>query len=133
MCGECCTGPPGYVLFTDEDLARMCAHLGTTEDEFLERYTHETSEGRSLNEHETAHGFDCVFLDRESVPGKAVCSIHGSRPTQCRTFPWWPKNVRSERAWDRLARTCEGVNREADGSFVPVAAITRNLSEQSRQ
>lgn len=130
MCGECCTGPPGYVHFTDEDLRNMCARLGMTEEDFLAKYTRETDKGRSLTEHETAHGFDCVFLDRETVPGKAVCSIHEARPTQCRTFPWWPGNVRSERAWKRLARTCEGVNRVEDGSFVPVEEITRNLGKQ---
>ncbi len=130
MCGACCTGPEGYVLFTDEDLARMSAHLGMTEDAFREQYTHETEAGRSLTEFKTDHGFDCVFLDRVTIPGKAVCPIHEARPTQCRTFPWWPGNVKTRHVWNRLVRECEGVNREAEGSFIPRDEIVRNLREQ---
>ncbi|MEQ9616494.1 MAG: YkgJ family cysteine cluster protein [Phycisphaerales bacterium] len=130
MCGACCTGPPGYVLYTDEDLANMCARLGVSEAEFIERYTHDTVEGRSLNEVETEHGYDCVFLDRETIPGKAICSIHEDRPTQCRTFPWWPEHVHSKLAWQRLKRECEGCERMEEGSFIPRDEIVRKLREQ---
>jgi len=130
MCGACCTGPPGYVLYTDEDLTRMSRRLGVREDAFIETYTHDTVEGRSLNEVETEHGFDCVFLDRESMPGKAVCSIHEDRPTQCRTFPWWSEHAQNKRSWEKLGKECEGVNRKGDNSFIPRDEITKNLKEQ---
>lgn len=120
QCGRCCTGPPGYVTFTDEEAVAMAAALGLTTEAFLDRYA--TSDGlhRSLREVPTEHGYDCVFLDRTSIPGKAVCSIYEARPLQCRTFPWWPGNLRSERDWKRLGRECEGVGR---GDFVPVEEI----------
>ena len=73
-----------------------------------------------MNEVETEHGFDCVFLDRESLPGKAVCSIHTTRPKQCRTFPWWPEVIKTKAAWERTGKTCEGINR---GNVVPVEEI----------
>jgi len=130
MCGACCTGPPGYVLYTDDDLARMCARLGLSREAFLKQYTNETIEGQSLNEIETEHGYDCVFLDRTTVPGKAVCSIHEDRPTQCRTFPWWPEHTETKRAWERLGKECEGVNRVEEGSFIPRDEIAKNLKEQ---
>lgn len=130
MCGACCTGPPGDVLFTDEEAAVMAAHLGISVGAFLERFTRPAPDGagRSLLEHETEHGLDCIFLDRRTTPGKAVCSLYEARPMQCRTFPWWPANVRSARDWSRLGRWCEGVGR---GGFVPVEAIRIQRDRQA--
>ena len=120
QCGACCTGAPGFVLFTDEEAAAIAARLHLTIAEFLERFTHETSAGRSLTEHETEFGLDCVFLDRETAPGKAVCSIHDLRPMQCRTFPFWPEHLKSRAAWACVGTECEGVNH---GPVVPIEAI----------
>lgn len=131
LCGACCTGPTGYVLFTDEEARAIAAKLGITVEAFLRDYTRDTEEGRSLNETLTEHGYDCVFLDRTSMPGKAVCSLYEARPTQCRTFPFWPEHVRSRGAWDSLGRSCEGVGR---GSFVPAVEIRiqRDLQRNDR-
>ncbi|GAB4547151.1 MAG: YkgJ family cysteine cluster protein [Phycisphaerales bacterium] len=126
-CGACCTGPPGYVSYTEAEARALARRLGLSVDEFEAAYTHETPMGRSIREVETEHGYDCVFLDRESVPGKAVCSVYEDRPLQCRTFPWWPEHVRNKASWDELERECEGVHR---GGFVPVEEITRNLEAQ---
>ena len=123
MCGECCTGAPGFVSYTEEEALSIAKHLGITVDEFTQRYTHDTGVkglSRSLNETETTFGFDCVFLDRESQPGKAVCSLYGARPKQCQTFPWWPGHLASPRAWQRAAKSCEGIGR---GPFVPIEDI----------
>lgn len=120
MCGACCTGPSGYVSFTKEEGKLIAKTLGVTFDRFMKDYAHVGVAGASLNEIETEHGFDCVFLDRDSMPGKAVCSIHAARPKQCRTYPWWPELLKDKRAWEREAHTCEGFNR---GAFVPVEEI----------
>ena len=120
MCGACCTGPEGYVLLTDDEASAMATELGLPEPEFRERFTRTTSLGLSLDEHETEHGFDCVFLDRESVPGKAVCGVYGARPAQCRTWPFWKSNLSSERAWQRASSTCPGIDR---GKLHPVETI----------
>ena len=120
QCGACCTGAEGYVLVSDDESRAIATRLGVSYDVFLKKYTHMTPAGRSLTERATAHGQDCVFLDRETLPGKAVCSLYEHRPMQCRTFPWWPENLRSERTWARVGRQCEGVGR---GRIVPVEAI----------
>lgn len=121
MCGDCCTGPPGVVRYTPDEASRIAARLSVTVEEFTAQYTHPIGRGRrSLNEIETEHGFDCVFLDRASMPGKAICSLYEDRPLQCRTFPWWPENLRSEREWRAVARACEGVGR---GRLVPISEI----------
>ena len=131
LCGGCCSGPPGVVRFTDEEGAAIARRLGLSQREFLDRCTHAGGlQGeRSLNEVETEFGFDCVFLDRTSVPGKAVCGIYEDRPLQCRTFPWWPEHVASPRSWQRLGKSCEGVGR---GPVVAYHQIRVQLERQSR-
>lgn len=120
QCGACCTGRPGFVLFTEDEAAAISLRLEIPLAEFLDRYTHDTPAGRSLTERETEFGYDCVFLDRVTQDGKAICSIHELRPSQCRTFPFWPEHLRSPGAWRRVAGECEGVNR---GRLVPIEAI----------
>jgi len=111
MCGNCCTGPPGYVLVTTGEVDKLAARFGLSRRDFADRYTHLTRKGLSLNERETEHGHDCVFLDRDAIPGKAVCSVYEDRPSQCRSWPFWSENVRSPEAWRETGRTCPGVDR----------------------
>lgn len=120
LCGACCTGAEGYVLITPEESRAIARRLGISLEAFRTRYTHTTSLGRSLKEVDTPLGRDCVFLDRTTMPGKALCSLYEARPTQCRTFPWWPEHLRDQRAWERLSKHCEGVGR---GPFVPIEEI----------
>jgi Fe-S-cluster containining protein len=122
QCGNCCTGPPGYVWITEEEGRLMAEALGETEDEFLEKHTRELRGRRSLNERGTVHGFDCVFLDRETAPGKALCRVYLARPAQCRTWPFWPENLHSQDAWASARRNtpCPGMNH---GPQVPLTQI----------
>jgi Fe-S-cluster containining protein len=111
MCGNCCSGPEGYVLVDDDEAAALAARLGVPVAAFLRDYTHMTEEGRSLNEKRTGHGLDCVFLDRDTVSGKAICGVYEDRPVQCRTWPFWPSVVKSQPAWERARRTCPGMDK----------------------
>lgn len=111
MCGRCCSGPEGYVLVSDREAEALAARLGLRLDDFLVRYTRRTSEGRSLVEHRTEAGLDCVFLDRQTIPGKAICGVYDQRPAQCRSWPFWPSNLRSREAWEKAKRICPGMDR----------------------
>ncbi|MDQ7013084.1 MAG: YkgJ family cysteine cluster protein [Planctomycetota bacterium] len=110
QCGNCCSGPPGFVLFTDTEADAIAARLGMSVPDFLERFTEDTSRGRSLIDIKTIHGYDCVFLDRSTVPGKAVCSIYEDRPEQCRTWPFWKEMLQSRDNWVRAKATCPGLD-----------------------
>lgn len=110
LCGSCCTGPAGYVLFTHAEGDEMAVSLGLSRPAFNDRYTHDTPEGVSLIERRTEFGFDCVFLDRETIPGKAVCGVYEARPAQCRTWPFWKENLRSPRHWRSASRCCPGMD-----------------------
>ncbi len=122
QCGNCCTGPPGYVRFTEEEGAAIARQLGLEEDVFYKQYAHKVDGHWSLTETQTKHGYDCIFLDRESVPDKAICSLYESRPGQCRTWPFWPENLESRKDWEeaRSQTPCPGMN---TGSLVPIEAI----------
>lgn len=112
-CGKCCTGAPGYVWVTDDEIAAMADHLNLTPKEFAKRYLRQVHGRLSLREHSKT--FDCVFLN-----GKQ-CQIYMHRPIQCRTFPWWPLNLKSEEAWKEAAEYCEGI--QADAPLVELDQI----------
>jgi uncharacterized protein len=109
QCGNCCSGSPGFVLVDDDECSAIAKRLGLSLDEFKARYTHIMSRGRSLNDLPHNH-YDCAFLDRSSIPGKAVCGIYEDRPRQCKTWPFWPSLLASEDAWQRASRSCPGIN-----------------------
>lgn len=125
QCGNCCTGPPGYVWFNNTETEAMARELGMSPVEFREKYAHRHAGKWTLNEVRNDKGhYDCVFLERDEN-GKGLCSIYKSRPTQCRTWPFWPENLRSERAWLIAARGCPGMTDglEGGGKFYAIEDI----------
>ena len=121
-CGNCCTGPPGYVWFSFEEGIQMSDDLGVSHSLFLRKYARKFGEKWSLGEKKSPYGYDCVFLDRESVPNKAICRIYKTRPAQCRTWPFWKENLSSEEDWNRAAQDtpCPGMGR---GKLVSIEEI----------
>ena len=107
-------------MVSDDERQALAARLGLSVDEFTERYTRPFRGGRSLIEKLTSFGHDCVFLDREKIPGKAVCGVYEDRPAQCRTWPFWRTNLSSQAAWERAKRICPGMDK---GTLVPVSEI----------
>ncbi len=116
QCGNCCTGPAGYVWFNDDEMQAMADYLNSDVEQFCQQYAHRINGRWSLNEqwNNQVKGYDCVFLRRDQN-GKAVCSIYPVRPAQCRAWPFWPENLKSNRAWRRAAVHCPGINRGMAG------------------
>lgn len=47
-----------------------------------------------------------------------VCDLwafDAARPTQCRTFPWWPQHLVSDYDWQLAAADCEGIHISEEG------------------
>ncbi len=103
-CGDCCTGAPGYVWVSDEEIRRLADALGLSAAAFEARYTRSVGDRKSLLE--VDHG-DCVFFDRSS----RQCRVYEHRPLQCRTWPFWQSNLRTPAMWQAVARVCPGCNR----------------------
>ena len=115
-CGDCCTGAPGYVWVTDEEVEAIAAFLGQPVAQFRELYTRKARGKRTLREKPNG---DCVFFER----GKG-CTVYAVRPPQCRTWPFWASNVESPEDWQKTCETCPGAG---TGELIPVEEISRRL------
>ena len=118
-CGECCTGSPGYVWVTSTEAEAMAKFLKIPIEEFMGKYTRQIGNRISLKEHPKS--YDCVFLQ-----GKK-CQLYHVRPKQCRTFPWWPENLKSPERWKETAARCEGVD-HPDAPLISLGDIQKELS-----
>ena len=102
-CGGCCTGFPGTVRVTDEEIAILARRRGMSEDEFRRGYTRSVgAEESSLKERQN---LDCIFYDAEFR-----CTVYEDRPRQCRTWPFWRRVVGSRSAWETEAASCPGMD-----------------------
>ena len=116
-CGNCCTGAPGYVWVDDEELQKLAASRGEPLREFVPLYTHTARGKRTLKEKPNG---DCVFFEA----GRG-CTVYSVRPKQCRTWPFWESNVKSENEWQKTAENCPGMNA---GTLIPVEEILRRVN-----
>jgi Fe-S-cluster containining protein len=116
QCGKCCTGEPGYVWVTDEELAAIATFLGRPFNEVRDLYSRKTRGRRTLREKDNG---DCTFYDRQKG-----CTIYSVRPPQCRTWPFWDSNVATLEDWERTCQVCPGSGR---GEVIPVEEISRRL------
>ena len=118
QCGNCCTGSPGYVWVTDEDIRAIADYLDKPIGEVRLLHTRPARGRVSLNEY--ANG-DCIYFD----PQVRRCTIYPVRPIQCRTWPFWSGNVETPEAWKETGRECPGINQ---GDFVPLEEIETRLN-----
>jgi uncharacterized protein len=116
QCGKCCTGAPGYVWVSQEELEAIADYLQMPVAQLIALHSHDTYRGKSLRE--KANG-DCIFYD-----AAAGCTIYPVRPAQCRTWPFWESNLHSEAHWKHTCEICPG---SGTGELVPVEEITRRL------
>lgn len=119
--GNCCTshGEYGFVFLTKEDRQRMAKHLKMSNSSFTKKYCQNRNGAYHLIE-DGIH-LDCLFLKNKK------CSIYEARPTQCRTWPFWPE-VMNAKTWNQEVKNfCPGVGK---GPVVSAAEIRRQMHEQ---
>lgn len=97
QCGDCCTGAPGYVWVNKEEIEALASEMKMEVEQFEDQYVRKVGIRKSLQEFPNG---DCVLLDTET----RGCSVYNARPRQCRTWPFWDSNLKSEEAWEE---TCE--------------------------
>jgi Fe-S-cluster containining protein len=115
-CGNCCTGAPGYVWVTDEEIAAIAEFRGESVAEVTRKYVRDGFRGPSLQE---LANNDCIFWDR-----KQGCTIYPVRPRQCRTWPFWESHVKTPADWDRLREACPGAGQ---GDLISAEEITARI------
>lgn len=118
QCGNCCSGDPGFVWATKEEVRRIAKHLERSDGWLDERHLRRVGLRYSLTEKPDG---DCIFLDRKD--GKTGCSIYSVRPLQCRTWPFWNQNLRTAATWAGKATTCPGMNTGQRHDFVQIERV----------
>ena len=111
-CGACCTGAPGYVWTSIEEIERLAEYRGESLEEFGGKYLRRVGDRLSLTER--ANG-DCVFWN-----GSTGCTVYEARPDQCKTWPFWTENIETRRDWEETRTLCPGAG---SGRFFSVDEI----------
>lgn len=123
--GKCCVlrGGFGYVYLTLEDRRRLARHLGLNTRSFTREYCRKDETGFYFLRDEEPGQKECRFLE-----GKQ-CGVYEARPTQCRTWPFWPENM-SAKTWSRdVAGFCPGVGKGSVWSQEQIEAV---IEEQEK-
>jgi Fe-S-cluster containining protein len=116
-CGNCCTGAPGYVWVSEEEIEAIALHRAQSPQAVTTLHTRQVGRRRSLRERPNG---DCVFYDCQQG-----CTIYPARPRQCRTWPFWESNVVTPEAWHRTCEICPGSGK---GDLISAEEITRRLN-----
>jgi Fe-S-cluster containining protein len=91
-CGKCCTGS-GFVYLNEADVERLAKHLQWSPKTFELKFCDRTDGHLHLKVTDK-----CPFLEGWK------CTVQKFKPTQCRTFPFWPGiSLESIKEW------CPGV------------------------
>jgi uncharacterized protein len=115
-CGKCCSGFPGFVWVNDDEALAIAEYLELPLDEVLGLYTRLFDNRRSLRDRLSN---DCIFYDAEMG-----CTIYPVRPRQCRTWPFWESNVRTQKTWEAAQIRCPGAGH---GELIPSEEITKRM------
>jgi len=89
------------VHISEGDVTKISKYLKISRDEFWKNYT--TVEGKKIYLKDNPDKDDCIFLKDDK------CSVYPVRPIQCRTFPFWPQNLKSEKRWNIISTECPGI------------------------
>jgi hypothetical protein len=116
-CGACCTGAPGIVRVSAKETEAIAVHLGEPLSLVIETYLTVWEDGYRIKEADDGR---CLFFGDG-------CRIYPVRPTQCRTFPFWFRNLRSEARWKAIQKECPGIG---NGQFYSKADILTLLFDE---
>ena len=116
-CTRCCD-QQGFVYLTEADVVRAAKYVKIAPAAFEKRYLYRTAHKRRFRK---PRDRQCPFLAADG------CSIHPAKPTQCRTFPFWPELVESRKEWARTAKYCLGIGQ---GPLIQIGTAMEMAEEQ---
>ncbi len=103
--GNCCVsrGEYGFVFLTLTDRKMMAKELGISLKRFEKQYCQVTGGNYHLIEDENRT--NCIFLEDNK------CEVYKARPTQCRTWPFWPEVMNAKDWKSDVEKFCPGVGK----------------------
>jgi hypothetical protein len=117
-CINCCN-QSGFVYLSEDDVSKAAKFTGMSQRAFEKKYVYRTAHERRLRKPPDRQ---CPFLLDDG------CSIHPAKPTQCRTFPYWPEYVENRAQWKALSRFCPGIGK---GPLIQIGTAME-IAEQQR-
>ena len=118
-CINCCD-QSGFVYLNEDDLKRAAKFVKLPAKKFEEKYVYRTTHQMRFRKPPDKQ---CPFLEKHG------CSIHPAKPTQCRTFPFWPELVEQRAAWNRTAQYCPGIGK---GPLIQIGTAMEMADEQRK-
>lgn len=101
-CSACCSLNDGKVYVSEKEAKAIADHLNLSERTFLDTYTSIHNEKYCLLD---GPGDTCIFLNHPH------CRIYEVRPGQCRTYPFWPENMKNKKRWKIVSDECPGIGK----------------------
>lgn len=98
-CGTCCTGDPGVVRVNEREVADIASYLDISASALGDTFLYTWENQQRIRETDDGR---CLFFED-------VCRIYPVRPNQCKTFPFWFDNLRSESRWKKIHSQCPGI------------------------
>ena len=104
--GNCCISRSsyGFVYLSEIDLKRFAKYFNISVKKFKEKYCQVTDGFIHLIEKKSLKG-KCLFLNKNK------CSVYKSRPSQCRTWPFWNENMNSKIWNEDISINCPGIGK----------------------
>lgn len=110
------------VYLSEDDLKRAAKFVGMSARGFEKTYVYRTAHQLRFRKPREKQ---CPFLITEG--SRKGCSIHPAKPTQCRTFPYWPELVGNPVSWKATAKYCPGIGK---GELIQIGTAMEMTEEQ---
>jgi hypothetical protein len=94
-CANCCREVKP--TFSEEEVSRLAARLGTTPPQFIDTYLEPNGDGDNPWQTRTS---PCPFLKDNR------CSVYEDRPADCKGYPYLYESEFSSRTMGMIERTC---------------------------
>ncbi len=118
--GKCCSsrGEYGFVYLSNKDRQQMAKQLKLSLHEFTSKYCSQEDDYYYLNSGDSP---ECIFLNKNQ------CEVYAARPTQCKTWPFWPESMNAKTWKNEISNFCPGVNK---GRLYSQKEIDQIVNEQ---
>ena len=120
---KCCIsrGSHGFVYLSRKDILKLSKYFDLSIKNFIKLYCDKSEGFMHFKEHRK--NGECQFLEKKR------CSIYPSRPTQCRTWPFWNENMKAK-VWNKEIQSfCPGIGK---GKLIKQSQIEKKIKADKK-